>query len=75
MGTIQYEVRARFEDDVEVIEVWDMQEGDEDHQYISAFLDGTVGMSDIAEILANETDLDHRSVSEVEVVRVWGAVR
>ena len=52
-----------------------MQEGDEDHQYISAFLDGTVGMSDIAEILADETDLDHRSVSEVEVVRVWGSVR
>ena len=75
MGAIQYEVRARFEDDVEVIEVWDMQEGDEDHQYVSAFLDGTVGMSDIAEILANETDLDHRDVSEVEVVRVWGPVR
>lgn len=75
MAEIRYEVRARFGDDAEVIETWDMQEGDEDHQYISAFLDGTVGMSDIAEILADETDLDHRNVSEVEVVRVWGSVR
>lgn len=75
MGAIKYEVRARFGDDAEVIEVWDMQEGDEDHQYVSAFLNGTVGMSDIAQILANETDLDHRSVSEVEVVRLYGPVR
>lgn len=75
MAEIRYEIRARFEDDVEITEIWTMQEGDEDHQYVSAFLGGTVGMSDIAETVAHGTDLDPRDVSEVEVTRVHGPIR
>lgn len=79
MSEIRYEVRARFNavngDDIEITEVWAMQEGDEDHQYVSAFLNGTVSMSDIAQTVTDGTDLDPGAVSEVEVVRVHGPIR
>ena len=76
MTELQYEIRVRFDvgkdDHSEIIESWTVQEGDEDHQYITALLDGMMSMWDIAETVARGTGLDYRDVSEVEIMQVYG---
>ena len=76
MTELQYEIRVRFDvgkdDHSEIIEGWTVQEGDEDHQYITALMDGMMSMLDIAETVAHGTGLDYRDVYEVEIMQVCG---
>lgn len=76
MTELQYEIRVRFDvgkdDYEEIVEIWTVQEGDEDHQYINALLDGIMNTWDIAETVAHGTGLDYRDVSEVEIMQVCG---
>ena len=79
MTELQYEIRVRFDvgkdDHSEIIEGWTVQEGDEDHQYITALMDGMMSMFDIAETVPHGTGLGYWDVAGVGTSVVLGTSR